>query len=483
MRAIERELSVPAFRGVPMGSAVASVLMIDLYAASTVWGLKTTLKDRARLIYHHLRPIWRPPSDVSACRGRILVTWFDANFRLRDLVLPVARQLGPDRCAMLFPKAEMGALLPLGVPGVTVPQLMHYDRRQWRRDYRDYVRQLKPVLARVARQFNLAAGFCHRLRDAVLTGTQQVAGFLEFLDRARPSAVVTEFDRHIIWAPLVLAARGLGIPTFSVVHGVIGEKCVGFYPLLADEVFCWGEMDRDKFLAAGLDPARAVVAGCPRLSRETGVSAAAARTKIGLDPARPVVLLATDPIAVERRLRLAEVFCRAVRDQDRFSPVVRLHPVEKLPVYAELAARFPRVRFTTNETWTLDESLAAAEVVVVNCSGAGSDALVKRRLTVVLDVVEGPLGHGQDLIDLANCPRATSAEDLRAVLAQLLDQTPERQRCEQSREKFVARFCADFGQRAAARIAEHILRRLGLPGEHAPRAETSATAAHSAGNQ
>ncbi len=105
-------------------------------------------------------------------------------------------------------------------------------------------------------------------------------------------------------------------------------------------------------------------------------------------------------------------------------------------------------------------ALAAADIVVVHSSGLGSDALVKRRLTVVLDTIDFPLGHGQDLIEQGGCPRARSADELRAILLRLLSDPQQRQRCERSREDFVAAFCSFFGDEAARRIADHVLGRL-----------------------
>ena len=63
--------------------------------------------------------------------------------------------------------------------------------------------------------------------------------------------------------PAGALAGTLGIPTYTLVHGTLGPRCIGFYPLLADTVFCWGKIDREKFLAAGVAPERAVIAGCP----------------------------------------------------------------------------------------------------------------------------------------------------------------------------------------------------------------------------
>ena len=53
-------------------------------------------------------------------------------------------------------------------------------------------------------------------------------------------------------------------------------------------------------------------------------------------------------------------------------------------------------------------------------SGLGSDALVKRRLVIVLDLPTMHLGHGRELIERASCPRVANAEELAVALRYLL---------------------------------------------------------------
>ncbi len=341
---------------------------------------------------------------------------------------------------------------------------MHYDLASWRRDYQKCWRELRPVLKRIIQRFALPAAVYQRLSDSIMTATQGVAGYLSFLERAQVAAVLTEYDRNCVWASLILSAKALGIPTYTLMHGVIGEECVGYYPLLADTVFCWGQLDRDKFLAAGLDPARAVIAGCPRLTRELKASPAEVRTRLGLDPVKPLVMLGTDALPLNHRFQLVETFCKAVQRQTAFSAVVRTHPVETFAVYRNLVARYPAVTFLPNSACTLDEALAAADIVVVHNSGLGSDSLLKRRLTVVLDAIDLPLGHGRDLIELAGCPRATSSDALREIVLGLLRDGAKRRDQEQLRENSVTKLCAFFGEEAAAQIANHVCRQLAESG-------------------
>ncbi len=398
-----------------------------------------------------------PRTDVGACRGRVLATLLNSLTRTCELIFPVIRRLGPDHCTVLLGEPGLESLLPPGVPGIPLRGDLHHDvAAAWRRDYRQFWPRMRPTVRAVAARQRFPRRVYHRLADAIVAVTQQIAGFVDFLARAEPAAILTEHDRNGFCAPLTLAARTLGIPTYTLVHGPLGEKCRSFYPLLADKVFCWGQIDRDKFIEVGLDPGRTILGGCPRLTRDLPLSAGEARAKLGLDPQKPLVMFGTSVLKHVHH-KLAETFCAAVAGETEFSAVVRLHPVETPQTYAELIGRFPQVKFLSSKGWPVDEALAAADVVVVRSSGLGSDALVKRRLTVVLDIGDSPLGHGQDLVDLAGCPCVRSADELRSILLRLFRDEQEQAERRRAAERFVARFYDAFSEESAARIAGHLL--------------------------
>ena len=61
---IEKDLSSPPFRGVPIGSALASLWHIEVYGGNADWGFRAGLKNRARYCRHYFRPSQQP------CRRR-----------------------------------------------------------------------------------------------------------------------------------------------------------------------------------------------------------------------------------------------------------------------------------------------------------------------------------------------------------------------------------------------------------------------------
>ena len=58
---IEKDLSSPLFRGVPIGSALASLWHIEVYGGNGDWSLRQALKNWARCYYHYFRRAIAPP--------------------------------------------------------------------------------------------------------------------------------------------------------------------------------------------------------------------------------------------------------------------------------------------------------------------------------------------------------------------------------------------------------------------------------------
>ena len=89
---------------------------------------------------------------------------------------------------------------------------------------------------------------------------------------------------------------------------------------------------------------------------------------------------------------------------------------------------------------------------------AGSAALVRKRLTVVLDVLDDlPLTHGRELIERAGCPRAADSQQLADTIFQIVTDEARKRTYEQSRDAFVAGFCRMLGRESAQSIARQVL--------------------------
>ncbi len=443
LREMEAALSDPLFFGIPLGATLN-----DRFVTAFVDGLedcRRRAKWLRRLLYlrHQIRPKIHRSSGATFPRGRVLVTWSIPSHRYAGLLLPVIERLGGEECAVLHGHDGVAELVPAGIPHLAYVEVMDFDARVWRREYQRCWPSWKRTIKDACARYDFPEGAFELLSLELMVASQRVLGCLQFLEAHGPSAILTEYDRNALWSCLVLAARKIGIPTLTLVHGVIERDAFGFSPVLADHILCWGELDRAKLVDAGEASSRVMVAGCPRLSRELPSRSFEGRRRLGIDHDGSVAMLATSPESI--RFELAEAFCSAVEQLPDVAGVVRLHPSEDLASYQAMIARHPTVSFVENGRTSVDEALAAADVVVVRASGFGSDALVKRKPVVVLSPDQKPTGHDLDLIELAGCPHAHDSDELAAVLGRMTRDPAFRAEREVQAEHFVARFCAAFG--------------------------------------
>jgi hypothetical protein len=456
VRAFDAELARPEIEGVPVGSTLTDLLVIEFINGGGKWGIAQQFLDRLRWMRRYFLAPSTSAKPTPVKPQRILVTWKTSTARIDGLILPVLNALSPDRCTVLYENPSVLQRLPAQSDAVRWGQAIRHDRNRWHPAFRRCWPQWRDRMQSLIKSFGLPHGSMERLSLSILVNSQLIVGCLGLLESCRPAAVVTDYDRAGLASSLVLAAKSLGIPTFSLQHGVMNDFAVGYVPIIADQMFCWGELPRRIMTAAGQDSAKVTIGGCPRLTRDLLAEPEKTRRRLNIDPSHRVVMLGTSPIPPSQRRLLAAWFCDALHELNGVSGIVRLHPSEKLDFYADIAGDYPRVQFMDNSQLSLDESLAACDVVVVQSSGLGGDALVKRRLAVVVEIPDAPLGPGKDLIEQAGCPRAASAEELAAVLRRLLFDEEARRGHFVAAERFVGCFCAYFGQESAQRIADCI---------------------------
>ena len=446
-REMEAALSNPLFFGIPLGATLNDRFVTAFIDGLADWRPRRKWLRRLLTHRHRISPKTHRGTGANFSPGRVLVTWSIPSHRYDRLLLPVLERLDEGECAVLHGHDGVAQLLPAGIPHLPYREVMDFDTRVWRREFARCWPSWERTIRDACARYDLPEGAFELLSLELMVASQRVLGCLGFLEAHRPSVILTEYDRSALWSCLVLAARKLGIPSLTLVHGVIERDAFGFSPVLADHILCWGELDRAKLIDAGEAPSKVTVAGCPRLSRDLPSPSLDGRRRLGLDHDGPVAMLATSPESI--RLELAEAFCKAIEQLPGISGVVRLHPSEDLASYQTVIASHPTVSFVENSSASMDEALAATDVVVVRASGFGSDALVKRKPVVVLCPDQEPTGHDLDLIELAGCPHARDSDELAAILGRMARDSAFRAEREIAAEHFVTRFCAAFGSESA----------------------------------
>jgi len=295
--------------------------------------------------------------------------------------------------------------------------------------------------------------------DAIMVQSQWVVAYDAWLRHTQPLMVVTEYDRDSWVAPLILSAKAQGIPTATMIHGFT-EPSFDYFPFLAETVFCWGQAQVRQFERLGVDPSRLVCTGTPRLRRREAVDSQTAKVRLGFQPNIPLAILATQNITDSDRRCLVRVFCEGLSRLPRAAGAVRLHPMESVAFYSGEIARFPSVRFFTTAEASLDDTLAAADILVCHNSTVALEALAQETPVVILDVVSFPLGSTAQLVEHGAGVRATSAPELADVCKRLFDDSAFGGELRARAESYLAYYCSHLGDAAIRAMVGEIERRI-----------------------
>jgi hypothetical protein len=459
-RQIARELAHVTFCGVSLGQVLDNPIRIDLRDPAVDRSLKRRAIDLLRLARWRFMPAYRKSECGNRAAGKVLVGVSTRTIRGMSLIEPVIQELGDEGVIVAPLPARSKRIATTDQPGLTMFDLLRVDRRDWVTKYRTVSAAWRESVDELVRCGLLRSGWQHYFEFQLMIASQRVYGFRRFLEKVRPRAILVDYDRNFNWACLVLAARAESIPTYTLVHGTPGDRGRGFVPILADLAMCWGQIDRDIFLEAGAPPEQLVLAGCPRLRRECDIDTAISRHAEESGGLRcGNTLLALSAHGRPQWRHVVSVFDAALQSVGSGGGIVRLHPSDGGEVFDYIRAHHPRLAVRHAVQDSLDGLLAQSDLVVTDGSGVGGDALVKRRLVIVLPGEESLAGHARVLVEEAGCPLVKSADELVSVMRRVKGDSTYRTELIDARERFVARFCVAFGEESAHRIAGIVMDR------------------------
>ncbi|MFT7381876.1 MAG: hypothetical protein ACI9Z3_001768 [Roseivirga sp.] len=94
-------------------------------------------------------------------------------------------------------------------------------------------------------------------------------GLFNWLKRGQYELIVVDTDRGNFFSTLVCAAsQKLNIRTVSLQHGVV-DMGFGYYPVIADQIWCWGNFSKKRFSVFGVDESRIKMVGNPTAKFKT----------------------------------------------------------------------------------------------------------------------------------------------------------------------------------------------------------------------
>ncbi len=218
--------------------------------------------------------------------------------------------------------------------------------------------------------------------------TLQLNAWERFFKKNKPEAVLTDYDR--INPELVLSAIKNNIRTATLVHGII-DKRYGYYPVLADNIFCWGKGQRDFFISKGIDEKRIKITGNPIAEGFQMLPAQDVLLKYNIDnsPGYNIVGLVLSMIEIGQNIDLIKISLDAL-DEHSFL-IVKLHPSDKQQNIFEENFKDHKNIFISSSI-SFQEFISVIKCCILQNSGTGNELIVCNMPVLFLNN-DGSMAH------------------------------------------------------------------------------------------
>jgi UDP-N-acetylglucosamine 2-epimerase len=372
------------------------------------------------------------------------------------MIYPIIDSIGAEKCLLIKNGPSTGKIFE-DIYEIDYEDALKTPSIIWIKEYLLNFLRWNNHIKNVCKELGLPNDVFINITTRLTVSTQYISGWIYLLLKNKPSIVITESDRNSKWSTVILAAKCLGIPTVTLVHGVINENALGYSPVVADDVLCWGNLQRDKLIEEGVNKNNIRVVGCPRLKNKSCLTSDEAKSKIGVPVELNAIMLATSPVSDEESDKIVTTFCEAVEMEKNWFCFVKLHPSEHRARYKHLIDKYQNVHFFEDGEVPIDYAIAASDVVVVKDSGVGGDAIISRKPVIVLSPNGKPAGYGMELVEKAGCPLAKNERELKYEITRCL---ANKDKPNFITQKYVEDFCIAFGEDSAKRISQYILEKM-----------------------
>jgi UDP-N-acetylglucosamine 2-epimerase len=275
----------------------------------------------------------------------------------------------------------------------------------------------------------------------------------ELVREEEPDLVLVIDEYDAFGRALMVAGKLKGIPTLAIQHGFIGPLHMGYmyskdsisvygsvetpYCPIPDKIAVYGPFYYDLLVKTSTFPRSSVViTGQPRYDKLALLNKLFSRErfcgKLGLDPQRKIVLVATQPLSWPMR----ETFIRSVLTALKHFPetqiIIKPHPNEKEDFYKNVVKKENiRVTILPSKSDTF-EALYACDLLVAAFSTVITEALVLGKPAVTLNLTaEEPAPFYREVT-----LRVDKKEDLIPAIAKALHDHSTREKLKKDGKNF-----------------------------------------------
>jgi hypothetical protein len=452
----ELELNQFKFRGIPVGSLIGSHLNIDfLYGR---FNPKDHLKEMAMFFYLN----YFPGKQIKGFdfkkheknKGLPMLTFISERRHLFNMSYPVFEELGSDNVFCLIKNEQVLKLFKTEPKHYAFFQeIPTYPYRFWRDEFKTLWYQIGNTVEKFLERNEISLNYKLRLKNNILGETRYIFSFEQMIDFLKPHYILTHYDRYSFTAPLLSVAKKKGIPTFTMMHGVVSNS-IGYSPLIADKVFVWGERQKAALMSFGIENYQIEITGATQLSNSGTGDKKQLKHELGISPDIKVILLATNPIQKKLRIKLFHIFCRAIDNLPRneYMGFLKIHPSEDITFYESLEEGSSNIIFDKDEKISFDESFTLADLVCNYNSAYAIDAILHGLPLITINVDDSSLGQAKDYIENGYLPYCNNSDELATIIMTYFTYENYLVNINEKVNSYTKSYCHSFGIDAAKNI-------------------------------
>lgn len=455
---LEQRLNQFKLDGMALGGLLAGTLLIELLNGSRDWSMMLRFQDlaasfnikyRSKRAYFQSKGCKIALTELGGDRG--LLTFISARPHLFNINKEIWNCDDSNPNGFIFKPGLKSKFQEEEARRLFGPNdLLPLSFTEWRSSYNTVEKELRKTLNVFCRDNALPGFVARRLENRIMEQSQALLAFKNTLEVLKPSYLVVEHDRYSLTSPMVIAAKRLGIPSYTMMHGAVNFQ-FGYLPLLADYLLCWGPRQKSLLESYIGSSDRILISGAPQLSNMQKGDRSTLRSKLSLGRNEHLVILGTNPLTMDLRTKLINLFGASLESNSEFKGLVRLHPSESKTDYLELIEANPHLIFDDGTLLSFEESLSVADLVCIYNSAYGLDAIVKGKPLCILNVSEDHLGQGKDFIEYGSFPEIKRNSDFKLFLKRWLNDSAFQEEVRSYTVKYAAEYCANFGEDAAAK--------------------------------
>ena len=335
-------------------------------------------------------------------------------------------------------------------PFLTYNGLNHSQHNNWKRLFTILEKEINNFWLTVNIKKNIPGQVKLNFLLFLAVQTKRLIYFKDLFQQNKPAAILCDHDRQALNAAMVLSAKYHKIHTYTFVHGSTLPPD-HFYPLLADTMFCWGEMQKQQFISLDVKEEQIIVSGNPKFKKSNILFP----PKKQIAQTHKVLLVFSNPIEHQQKIRFIEDILQ--HTDDYYEVLLRIHPAERKEEYVEQINNYKKLRVVDQIDQTIDESLNISDIVISHNSTAAIEALLKDIPVLIYapNYITFPPGIATLLNKEAMIPLLTDIKHLSASITQFSDEKYVTKYWPNVRQ-FLSNYCLYYGDESALKISSYI---------------------------